>query len=270
MEYEFNDLLMYFAFGREHIGPLAILKHIIDDTSAETIKIWLKDSSILVARAAEVNRLDILQYLHSLGCKMYSPVYIYAEKHNNIEMLKWGMEIGANWGYSAAEEPLKHAVASGKIEMVKCMLADGKHQENTDLAISPFDESVHVIAATHGHLEYFQWVTNTPYADSISTVIQRIMRQAIRGEHVEICKWICTHYGEADASIHDEKWIHEACFYGAVGILEWLHQQHPNRQYSAWCCEHAATQSKEDSEHRKRITRQWLHAHDCKCICMRS
>ena len=168
-EYEYTKILLrYFRPGNE---------------------IWRSNGNILVIKACEIGRVDILQLLmesfpFNLGLKNNAPLRI-AAKNGYIDLLKFILNSGDPTVNPAAKnsEALRLACKNGYLKTVKILLS----YKNIDLTIN--DNTCIIWASGNGHLKVVKYLLKFSGVD-ITAQDNKAYRFVRKNGHKNIVKYI--------------------------------------------------------------------------------
>lgn len=160
-------------------GSLEILKHVYENSlilNSENIictgtNIVQYSHNNAVYYAAENGHLDIVKYLHEIGCPWNNHTYYCAVTGGNLEIIKYLHENDCPW----SESTCSNAVYHGHMEILKYLHDNG----------CPWDKNSCSFAAMKGHLNILQYLheNGCPWNEDI-------VEYAICNGHLDIIQYL--------------------------------------------------------------------------------
>lgn len=146
-----------------------------------------EDPYLLCSQAAWQERLDILEWLVGIGCKMRPEIASIVSARGNIEMLKW--VVNNTEGFQWSARCVAEASRNGHLEMLKFLLENGCPMSNNRFGTySKWDDwSAMARAAGGGHWHVVQWLVEQGYELSIS---YSLIADACAQKNLDALQWL--------------------------------------------------------------------------------
>ena len=205
-------------------GDLGVLQHAVSRARADVPLSWE-----LCGAAAEGGRLDVLQWLRSIGCPWDETVAMVAARLNLMDMLKWvranGVDMGMLTAYNAAYmgnfEALKWVHAEGCVMDYRICEAAARRGDLPMLEWArqkgcDWSPRLCAQAALDGHLQLLIWARRSGCPWTELTPLA-----AVHGGHLDVLAWAYANNCPADMSVITLTAAEKARW----DILKWLNDR---------------------------------------------
>ncbi|XP_065678944.1 alpha-latrotoxin-Lt1a-like [Hydra vulgaris] len=140
-----------------------------------------KGTKDAIAYAAENGHLEIIKYLHELGYKGNKLAINNAAENGHLEVLKYLHELGYK-GYKGTKNAINNAVVDGYLDVVKYLISLNYKVNETDFMCAVFNEHLEI-------LKYFIEDLNLRGPENlIKYAFSNLMRR--ENSHLEVVKYL--------------------------------------------------------------------------------
>ena len=173
-------------------------------------------SEITSQEAARNGYLDVLKYLHEIGCSWNKYACRTAAENGHLDVLKYLHENGCPWTH----EVYLYAARSGYIDILEYALKN-------KCPIYKYNDSMCLWASQGGHLHVIKWAIENGFSCE-----GFVMDNAASQGHLDVVKWL--HKKRYD---WDDSTCSEAAFNNRLEVVKYLHEN--GCPWDAWTSAYA-------------------------------